>query len=339
MATLERAHSSMEQNALLKDLYEKKQNIRRIANEVGSMASELRDVRARMAIQEVNLEQETARRQAAEAKAIAMEKELEVLQKSLEERNGQTTSTAAVAEQYLRELVDGRARLGSIRETVETNALSAATAQSQYKVLMKELEIKDEALIEQDAYARKLSQQLLDLQQELHKREGSQKHLKDEVEKMEVEMKLAVAKMINRKDSDLQSSLQDLTMKNAEQLVKHLSVKDEEIVRQREELRLLSAQLKMKARELEVQVDNHRSADQDLKKRVLKLEFWLQQARNQSRKLQRIAERKEKELKDIRARLASQPSVTKHKSSFWGSPKLKIIMSVSAVALFIFAKR
>ncbi|MCO5577958.1 hypothetical protein L7F22_031795 [Adiantum nelumboides] len=99
MGTLERAPSSTEQNALLKDLYEKKQNIRRIASEVGSMASELRDVRAHMSMQEANLEQETARRQAAEAKAIAMEKELEVLQKILEERNTQTTSTVAVAEQ------------------------------------------------------------------------------------------------------------------------------------------------------------------------------------------------------------------------------------------------
>ncbi|MCO5577955.1 hypothetical protein L7F22_031792 [Adiantum nelumboides] len=241
--------------------------------------------------------------------------------------------------QYLRELVDGRARLGSVRETAEAHALSAATGQSQCKVLMKELEMKNEALIEQDEYARKLSQQLLDLQLELKKREGSQKQLKEEVQKMEAEMKLAVAKMINQKDSELQSSLQDYSLKNAERLVKHLSLKDEEILRQKEELRVLSAQLKMKARELEVQVDNHQSADQDLRKRVLKLEFWLQQARNQTRKLQRIAERKEKELKDLRAQLASQPSVPKRTTSFWGSPKFKVIMSVSAVALFIFAKR
>lgn len=329
----------MEPNALLKDLYEKKQNIRRIASEVGSMATELRDVRARMAVQEANLEQETARRQAAEAKAMNMEKELEMLKKSLEEKSAHTISNAGVAEQYLRELVDGRARLGSVLKTVEINASSATLAQSQYKALMKELEMKNEALIEQEAYAMKLSQQLMDLQQELHKREGSQKHLKEEVEKMESEMKLAVTKMFNRKESQLQGSMEELTAKNADQLVKHLTVKDEEIVRQREELRLLSAQLKMKARELESQMENHQSADHDLKKRVVKLEFWLQQARNQSRKLQRIAEKKEKELKDLRAKLTSHVSHPKHTTSFWRGPKFKVIASVSAMALFIFAKR
>lgn len=332
MATIERAPSSIESNALLKDLYEKKQNLRRIASEVGSMASELRDVRTRMASQESHLEQETARRQAAEAKAKTMERELELMHKSLEEKNAHAISTAAVAEQYLRELVDVRARLESFQETADPKVASAVTAQLQCKTLMEELEMKNEALIEHDAYAKKLSQQLLDLQQELQLREGSQMHLKEEVERMETEMKSAVAKITSRKESEL-------NMKNAEHLVKHLSVKDEEIVRQREELRLLSAHLKMKAREVEAQMDKHRTADQDLKKRVIKLEFWLQEARTQARKLQRIAERKEKELKGLRAQLASNTTASKRTSGFWGSPKLKIFMSVSAVALFFFAKR
>lgn len=36
------------------------------------------------------------------------------------------------------------------------------------------------------------------------------------------------------------------------------------------------------------QLEKHRRADQELKKRVLKLEFCLQEARAQTRKLQRV---------------------------------------------------
>lgn len=37
-----------------------------------------------------------------------------------------------------------------------------------------------------------------------------------------------------------------------------------------------------------VQLEKHKRADQDLKKRVLKLEFCLQEARAQTRKLHRV---------------------------------------------------
>lgn len=334
--------SSAESNALLKDLYEKKLNLRRIASEVGSMASELRDVRGRMSAQESTLEQEVARRQSAEAKAKSMEKELELLHKNLDEKSSQATSTASVAEQYLRELVDVRAKLGSTEEVAEANAASATTAQLQYKHLLKELEKKNEALQEHEDSVAELSQQLSELQHELRQRESSQMHWKSEVERLEAEMKIAVARVSANKDSELRKSLEDLSAKNTEQLARHLGVKDEEITKLREEIKLISAQLTLKTQELEVQMGKQRRADQELKKKIIKLEFWLQEARTQTRKLQRIAEKKEKEIKDLRSQLrlkdANATSVT-GVSSFWGSSRFKILMSVSVVMLVFLAKR
>eukprot|EP01018_Ginkgo_biloba_P009569 Gb_37887 [translate_table: standard] len=98
-----------EPNPLLKDLQEKKQNFKRMASEVGSMASELRDVRSRMAAQEASFARETACRQAAEAKARNMERELHQLQKSLEEKNCQVQSSTSAAEQV--KMPDGRRRI------------------------------------------------------------------------------------------------------------------------------------------------------------------------------------------------------------------------------------
>ena len=51
-----------EPNSLLNDLYLKKQSILRIAKEIGSMASELREARAQMAMKEEILQQETGAR-------------------------------------------------------------------------------------------------------------------------------------------------------------------------------------------------------------------------------------------------------------------------------------
>lgn len=335
MATLEKVQSS----SLLQDLYQKKQNLRRIASEVGSMATELRDMRSRMAAQESSLEQETARRQAAETKAKDLETELELLQNALEEKNSLNASTASVAEQYLRELVDVRVKLGSAQEAADANAAAAALAESQCAMLMKEIQMKNEALQEHNAHTTKLSQQLSDLQQELRLRENSQKQLKDEVERLESEVKVAVTRVAARKDLEMKNSLEELSIKNAEQLSKHMSAKDEEIGRAREEIKLLSAQLRIKAQELEAQVEKHRVADQDLKKRVLKLEFWLQDARTQTRKLQRIAEKRERELKDLRAQLASNANPDKGVHGLWGNQRLKVMMSVTIVILALFARR
>ncbi|MCO5563965.1 hypothetical protein L7F22_017618 [Adiantum nelumboides] len=336
MSTLERGQSS---SAILHDLYQKKQNLRRIASEVGTMATELRDMRTRMASQESSLEQETSRREAAEAKAKTLEWELEHLKNSLEEKTAHMTSTASVAEQYLRELVDVRVKLGSAQEAAEANATAAALAESQCATLVKEIELKSEALQEHDAHAAEMSQQLADVQQELRAREISQKHLKDEVERLENEVKVAVSRVVSNKELDQKNALEELSFKNAEQLSKLMNAKDDEIGRMREEIRLLSAQVRLKAQDLESQVEKHRTSDQELKKRMLKLEFWLQEARTQTRKYQKIAEKREKEIKDLRAQLVSNTSPEGGVQSVWNNQRLKVLMSVSVVLLALFAKR
>ncbi|KAH7435290.1 hypothetical protein KP509_06G058000 [Ceratopteris richardii] len=210
----------METNALLKDLYEKKQSIRRIAREVGSMASKLREVRAHMAILEANLQQETARRMATEAKAEAMGKELEMLQKILGDKNSLVFSSVSLAER-----------------TFTTWSIEL---------------------------------------------------------------------------------FEDVKSKNTEHLMKKLVQEDEELAWQREELRTLSAQLKIKATEL-----------QESKKRVIKLEFLLREAPIQARKLQKVAEKKDKDLKDLQTQLASNASIL----------NVTFAASASALVLFIFMKQ
>ena len=94
-------------------------------------------------------------------------------------------------------------------------------------------------------------------------------------------------------------------------------VKDDEIAKLKDEIKIMSAHWKLKTKELESQVklswfacvmlihaclflvvgscicfksqlEKQRRADQELKKKVLKLEFCLQEARSQTRKLQRV---------------------------------------------------
>ncbi|KAH7307002.1 hypothetical protein KP509_22G041600 [Ceratopteris richardii] len=267
-----------------------------------------------------------------------MGKELEMLQKSLGDKNSLVFSSAALAEKNFHNLVDRSVNSGMVSEEVDIHAASVVTTQVQCNVLEKELEIKNEALVRQEAYVTKLDQQLLHLHLELQNREDSKQHLKHEVEKMEAEMKIAVYRMTNQKASELHSSLKEVKSKNTGHLMKNLVEKDEELARQREELRTLSAQLKMKARELQVQMDNHRKADQELKKRVIKLEFLLREARIQARKLQKVVEKKEKDLKDLQTQLASNASVLKRTAGFWGSSVFKFAASASALVLFIFMK-
>eukprot|EP00249_Psilotum_nudum_P012290 c236_g1_i1 orf=213-1244(-) len=343
MATSERRSDSLgEPNTLLKDLHEKKQNLRRIANEVGSMAFELRDVRSRMAAQEASLAQETARRQSAESKARSVERELELLQKNLEERNSQALHSTSVAEQYLQELVDVRAKLEAGQTAADSSATVGNTVHLQCTNLLKEIEKKYELLQEREKFITRLGQQLTELQHDMKQREISQKQSRDEVERFQAEMKMALAKTSANKDGEFKKLMEDFSAKNVEQFAKHLSAKDDEIARVREEIKLASAQLKFKTQDLEAQLEKQRKADQELKKRVIKLEFWLQDARSQTRKLQRIAERREKEIKDLRAQLwlKEADSITpKAKSRLWDGSRFKILLSVSVVALLFLARR
>ena len=132
----------------------------------------------------------------------------------------------------------------------------------------------------------------------------------------------AFAKAGENKNCELRKILDEVSPKNFEKMNKLLGVKDEEIAKLKDEIKIMSAQWKLKTKGLESQVklswfagvilihlfsafmsfleaigscicfksqlEKQRRADQELKKKVLKLEFCLQEARSQTRKLQRV---------------------------------------------------
>eukprot|EP00262_Sarcandra_glabra_P004823 TRINITY_DN16061_c0_g1_i1.p1 TRINITY_DN16061_c0_g1~~TRINITY_DN16061_c0_g1_i1.p1 ORF type:complete len:342 (-),score=74.36 TRINITY_DN16061_c0_g1_i1:175-1200(-) len=333
------ASSARELDPLLKDLTEKKQNFRR---NVVSLATELKDVRSRLASQEESFARETRTREVAETKAKSMEDEIWRLQKSLEERNGQLQASTSSAEQYLKELDDLRSQLSVSQATADVSTASAQSAQLQCLTLLKELDEKNNSLKEHEDRVNRLGEQLDHLQKDLQAREVSQKQLKDEVFRIEREILHAVAKAGASKDCELRKILEEVSPKNLEKISKHLKTKDDEIARLRDEIRTMSAHWKLKTKELESQLEKHRRADQELKKRVLKLEFCLQEARSQTRKLQRMGERRDKALKELREQLA----MNQHnrgggdgKQNFWESSGFKIMVSMSMLVLVVFAKR
>ncbi|OVA16662.1 hypothetical protein BVC80_1543g96 [Macleaya cordata] len=339
-----------ELDPLLKDLSEKKQNFRR---NVVTLAAELKDVRTRLASQEESFVRETLTRQAckifffcyekkAETKARSMEEEIIRLQKSLEERNGQLQTTASTAEQYLKELDDLRSQVSATQATADASAASAQSAQVQCLALLKELDEKNHSLKDHEDRVHRLGEQLDHLQKDLQAREVSQNQLKDEVLRIEQEIMQAVARAGASKDCELRKILEEASPKNIEKLNKHLTAKDEEIAKLRDEMRIMSAHWKLKTKELESQLEKHRRADQELKKKVLKLEFCLQEARAQTRKLQRMGERRDKALKELRDQLATKQHGgvgAIDKQNFWESSGFKFVASMSMLVLVVFAKR
>ncbi|KVI07292.1 hypothetical protein Ccrd_014312 [Cynara cardunculus var. scolymus] len=291
----------MEIDPLLRDLSEKKQNFRR---NVVSLAAELKEVRTRLSFQEQSFAKESLTRQEAEARARNMELEISRLQKNLDEKNLQLQASSSDAEKYLRDLDDLMSQLSSTKATADASAASAESAQLQCKALLKELEQKNRSLKEHESRVNKLGEQLDLLQKDLQSRESSQKQLKDEVLRVEHDIMQALAKANH--DSELRRILDEVSPRNLDNLAKLLSTKDEEIAKLRDEIRVMSAHWKLKTKDLESQLEKHRRADQDLKKRVLKLEFCLHEARAQTRKLQRIGERRDKALKEVRDELAAK---------------------------------
>lgn len=213
--------------------------------------------------------------------------------------------------QYVEELDDLRLQLLATRATADESAQSARSAQSECSVLVKELEEKNYSLKEHEARVNRLGEQLDLLQKDLEARESSQMHLKDEVARIEHEITQALSKAGANKDCELRKILEDVSPKNFKKMNKLLTVKDEEIGKLRDEIRVMSAHWKLKSEELESQVcslytsliycmicnadgtftgqlEKRRRVDQEMKKKVLKLEFCLQEARAQTRKLQRV---------------------------------------------------
>ncbi|MBA0751988.1 hypothetical protein Gogos_000869 [Gossypium gossypioides] len=353
-SSLSSSSSSMDFDPLLKDLNEKKQSFRR---NVVSLAAELKEE--------------------AEAKARHMEDEIFKLQTRLEERNGQLQASASAAEKYLRELDDLRSQLSVTQATADASAASAQSAQLQCVTLLKELDEKNSSLKEHEDRVTRLGEQLDNLQKDLQARECSQKLLKDEVLRIEHDIMQAVAKAGANKDCELRKLLDEVSPKNFEKINKLLTVKDEEITKLKDEIRIMSAHWKLKTKELESQLEKQRRADQELKKRVLKLEFCLQEARSQTRKLQRkfgcirtenawianlfrslfelfivliqspetlfiMGERRDKALKELRDQLAAKQQsggVGAEKQNFWETSGFKIVVSMSMLILVVFSKR
>ncbi|KAH6818999.1 myosin heavy chain [Perilla frutescens var. frutescens] len=311
-----------EVDPLLKDLSEKKQSFRR---NVVSLAAELKEE--------------------AETKLKNVEEEMYRLEKSLEERNAQLQASSTAAEMYVKELDDLRLQLSLTRATADASALSAQSAQMQCSALVKELEEKNSSLKEHEACVNKLGEQLDLLQKDLLAREVSQMQLKDEVSRFEQEIMLALTKAGANKDCELRKILDEVSPKNYENITKLLTVKDQEIAKLlRDEIRIMSAHWKIKTQELESQLEKHRRADQELKKKVLKLEFCLQEARAQTRKLQRMGERRDKSLKELREQLAAKERETplpssNEKHNFWETSSFKIMVSMSMFVLVMFSKR
>ncbi|KAI3946832.1 hypothetical protein MKW98_003395 [Papaver atlanticum] len=331
--------SVRELDPLLKDLSERKHDFRR---NVAKLASELKDVRNKLALKEGSFVREALSRQKAETKARNLEEEIIKLQKNLEESNGQLQNSTSTAQQYLKDLADLRMQLSDTQATADASAAAAESAQLQCVNLLKELDEKNNLIKDHEDHVRRLGEQLDHLQKDLQTREVSQNQLKSEVLRIEQEIMEAVAKAGASKECELRKILDEVSPKNIEKLNMLIAAKDGEIVKLKDEMRVMTAHWKLKTRELEAQLEKHRRADQDLKKRVLKLEFCLQEARAQTRKLQRTGEKRDQILKELRDQLATKQQGLfggGDKQNFWESSGFKFVASMSMLILVVFSKR
>ncbi|CAM8888661.1 unnamed protein product [Rhodiola kirilowii] len=331
-----------ESDPLFKDLGEKKQGFRR---NVVSLAAEMKELKGRLGSQEQLFTQETLTRQEAEVKAREMEEEMRVLQRSLEERNGQLEASASSAQQYLKELDNVKLKLAATQSIAEASSAAAHSAQFHCVALLKDLEAKENSLKEHEDRVNNLAEQLALLQKELSSRESSQVLLKAEVSRIEAEITQALVKGLLNNECELKRLLEEVSPNNLEQMNRLSSDKDEEITNLKEAIGVISAEWKMNNKELELQLEKQRKADQDLKKRVLKLEFCLQEARAQTRKLQRMGERREKAIKELLEQLStkqqsSDKPASDGKQKIWDRASFKVVVaSMSMLLLVVFSKK
>ncbi|WZZ56954.1 nuclear envelope-associated protein 3 [Brassica napus] len=320
--------SLREEDPLLKDLSEKKQSFRR---NVVSLAADLKQARTRLAEQERSCSQEVISRQEAEARVKRMEDEMLELSKELNKKVEQIRASDVATEKYVKELGEIKSQLAATQATAEASALSADSAYSQCRLLSKHLHERTGSLKEQEDQVTRLGQQLEDLQKELEARESSQKQLRDEVSKVEVDL-MRVASVLPEEDSP----------KNFERINKLLKAKDDEIARLRDELKIISAHWRFKTQELEDQVENQRRINQELKKKVLKLEFCLGETRIQTRKLHKIGERNAVAIQELKKQLAAKKQHEAdpfNNQNFWDKSGFKVVVSMSMLLLVAFSRR
>jgi len=156
--------------------------------------------------------------------------------------------------QYLTELDGLRSQLAATQATADASAASAQSAQLQCLALIKELDAKNSSLKEHEERVTRLGEQLDNLQKDLQARESSQKQLKDEVTRIEHDIMKAISQAGDSKDCELRKLLDEVSPKNFEKMNKLLVVKDEEITKLKDEIRVMSAHWKLKTKELESQV-------------------------------------------------------------------------------------
>ncbi|KAJ0248491.1 Nuclear envelope-associated protein 2 [Hirschfeldia incana] len=322
---------------LLRDLDGKKESFRR---NVVSMAAELKQVKGRLVSQEQFFAKESLSRKEAETKAKNMEREICELQKTLEDRNCQLEASTSAATKFLEEVDDLRSQLALTKELAETSSASAQSAQLECTMLAEQLDDKTRLLREHEDRVTQLGHQLDDLQRDLKTRECSQKQLRDEVTRIERE----IAKSGKDRECELRKLVEDVSSKDFERVNMLLGVKDEEIAKLKDEIRLMSGHWKLKTKELESQLEKQRRTDQELRKKVLKMEFCLQEARSQTRKLQRMGEKRDKAIKELRDQVTGKQqlndqSVSGEKQNFWDTSGFKIVVSMSMLILVVVSKR
>lgn len=149
---------------------------------------------------------------------------------------------------------DLRSQLSATRATADASAESAQSAQLQCLALIKELDEKNSSLKAHEDRISRLGDQLDNLQRDLQARESSQKQLKDDVLRIEHDIMQAISKSGASKDCELRKLLDEVSPKNVDKINKLLVVKDEEIAKLKDEIKIMSAHWKHKTKELESQV-------------------------------------------------------------------------------------
>lgn len=157
--------------------------------------------------------------------------------------------------QFIKELEEFRSKLDATKQTAEASADSAQSTQIQCSMLKKQLDDKTRSLREHEDRVTQLGHQLDDLQRDLSLRECSEKQLREEVMRIEREVREAIAKAgIGGMDCELQKLLEDVCPIKFEKMNRLVEVKDEEITKLKDDIRLMSGHWKHKTKELESQV-------------------------------------------------------------------------------------
>lgn len=156
--------------------------------------------------------------------------------------------------QYLKDIDDLNSKLSATQATADCNAALAQSAQHQCLLLLKEIGEKNNALKEYEAQVNKLGKQSDLLQEDLRAREFSQKQLKDEVVRMEHNIMQSLEETGGSCGCELRKILDEVSPKNVHNINKLVYAKDEEIVKLRDETRIMSAHWKLKTKDLESQV-------------------------------------------------------------------------------------